>query len=127
MKIKSLFFLVVFVLFSFSASAESMKANDLPTGSEKISLIELGSKKCTPCKKMKPILSAIKEQYEGQVKVVFHDIKTRQGRLVAKEYKIRIVPTQVFVDKEGNELDRHEGFFSKKEIIEVLNKNGVSS
>jgi thioredoxin 1 len=30
---------------------------------------------------------------------------------------VRIIPTQIFFDSEGEELFRHEGFFSKEDIL----------
>ena len=91
----------------------------------KVTFVELGSVKCIPCKMMQPIMKEIEEEYKGQVKVVFYDIRTSEGRPYAKEYGIRVIPTQVFLDKDGNEYFRHEGFFAKDELVEVLKKQRV--
>nr|WP_242971104.1 hypothetical protein [Clostridium botulinum] len=36
-----------------------------------------------------------------------------------------MVPTQVFLDKEGKVFFRHEGMLTKEEIVDILNKMGV--
>jgi len=90
----------------------------------KVTFIELGSVKCIPCKKMQPIIKEIEEEYKD-VKVVFYDVWTPQGKPYAQKYRIRLIPTQVFLDKDGNEYYRHAGFFSKEEIIKILQKKGV--
>ena len=91
----------------------------------KVTFVELGSVKCIPCKKMQPIMDAIKNEYEGQVKVVFHDVWSREGRPYAEKYKIRLIPTQVFLDSNGKEYFRHEGYLSKNELVRILKMKGV--
>jgi thioredoxin 1 len=91
----------------------------------KVTFIELGSVRCIPCKKMQPIMEEIKKEYEGQVNVVFYDVWTDEGKPFAYKYKIRLIPTQVFLDRDGNEYYRHEGFFPKEELVKVLKEKGV--
>ena len=91
----------------------------------KVTFIELGSVKCIPCKMMKPILEEIKKEYKGQVKVIFYDVWTSEGRPYGQKYGVRAIPTQVFLDKDGKEFFRHMGFLSKEKIVEVLKKQGV--
>jgi thioredoxin 1 len=87
-------------------------------------LVDLGAGKCIPCKKMAPILEEMKKDYTGVVDVVFVDVW--KDPKAGKPYKIRVIPTQVFYDKTGKEVFRHEGFFSREEIEKVfLEKMGV--
>lgn len=91
-----------------------------------VTFVELGSKNCVPCKMMQPVMDKIEKDYAGKVKVVFHDVWTTAGRPYAKEYGIRAIPTQVFLDKEGKEFFRHLGFFPEEEIVKVLQEQGVT-
>ena len=34
-----------------------------------------------------------------------------------QQYGIRVIPTQIFFAADGKELFRHEGFFSKEDIV----------
>jgi thioredoxin 1 len=78
-------------------------------------LIDLGAGKCIPCKKMAPILEALREDFAGQFDVVFIDVwKNRQA---AAPYRIKVIPTQIFFDAAGNELFRHQGFYSRQDIL----------
>jgi len=81
-------------------------------------LVDLGAGKCIPCKKMAPILEEMKKDYAGVVDVVFVDVW--KDPKAGKPYKIRVIPTQVFYDKTGKEVFRHEGFFSREEIEKVF-------
>jgi thioredoxin 1 len=75
---------------------------------------------------MQPVMKAIEEKYAGQVKVVFHDVWKQDQRHYAQEYKIRVIPTQVFLDSDGRELKRHEGFFPEKDIDVFLQSKGLT-
>ncbi|NQT30503.1 MAG: thioredoxin family protein [Candidatus Saganbacteria bacterium] len=86
----------------------------------KVTFIELGSVKCIPCKMMQPIMDEITEEYKDQVKVVFYDVWTDEGRPYAEKYRVRGIPTQVFLDEKGEEFYRHVGFFPKDELVKVL-------
>jgi len=91
----------------------------------KVTFIELGSVKCIPCMKMQIIMEEIEQEFGDQVKIVFYDVWTTNGRPYAAQYAIRVIPTQIFLDREGNEYFRHEGFFPKEELISVLRLKGV--
>lgn len=91
----------------------------------KVTFIELGSVKCIPCQKMQPIMRTIEEKYPKQVKVVFYDVWTPKGQPYARQYRIRVIPTQIFLDAESREFFRHEGFFPLAEIEKLLRQKGV--
>jgi len=90
-----------------------------------VTFIEIGAARCIPCKAMQPIMKAVAEEYKGQVKVVFHEVWTPKGKEDAMKYNIRVIPTQVFLDKDGKEYYRHEGFFPKEEVVRVIKIQGV--
>ncbi len=106
-------------------SEEAQKSGIQEQAGIKVTFVELGSVNCIPCKMMQPIMKEIEEEYKNQVKVVFHDVWTEQGRPYAMKYGIRVIPTQVFLDKDGKEYFRHEGFFPKEQLVEILKKQGV--
>lgn len=85
----------------------------------KVTFIELGSLKCIPCKMMQPIMEEIDDEYLD-VKVVFYDVWTAAGEPYGKKYKIQAIPTQIFLDKNGEEYARHTGFFPKKDLVKIL-------
>jgi thioredoxin 1 len=90
-----------------------------------VTFIELGSVNCIPCKKMQPVMDAVKAKYSGQVKVVFYDVWTELGAPYAQQYKIRVIPTQVFLDTQGKEYFRHEGYFPYEALEKILKQKGV--
>lgn len=91
----------------------------------KVTFIELGSVRCLPCQQMQPVMNSIEEKYTNQVNVVFHDVWTPEGKPYGQKYGITAIPTQVFLDENGNEFFRHEGFFAEDEIVKVLKTKNV--
>jgi len=86
-------------------------------------LLDLGAGKCIPCKMMEPVLHTLKDEYQGRMDVVFIDVWENQE--AAASYGIRSIPTQIFLDAGGKELYRHEGFFSKEEILSKWVELGI--
>ncbi len=96
-----------------------------PSARKKVTFVELGSVRCIPCKMMQPIMKEIEEEYGAEVDVVFHDVWTADGEPYGREYGIRVIPTQVFLDADGKEFFRHEGYYPKEEIVQLLKSRGV--
>ncbi len=104
---------------------ETTKALDSLSNDVKVTFIELGSVRCIPCQQMQKVIKSIDEKYGDQVETIFYDVWTEAGKPYAKTYNIKLIPTQIFLDKNGKEYFRHEGFFPEEELIKVLKKQGV--
>jgi len=89
----------------------------------KITFIELGSVSCIPCKKMQPVMKNIEKKFGEQIKVVFYDVMKQKEKI--DEYKMKLMPTQVFLDENGKEIYRHEGFYPEKDIEKFLRSKGL--
>lgn len=130
MKMRLKFFIVtavlltLFTLLSLAADCRYALAQT-SSGGVKVTFVEIGAAKCIPCKAMQPIMKEVAEEYKGQVNVVFHDVWTEKGKKDAMKYNIRVIPTQVFLDKEGKEYSRHEGYYPKADVVKVIKMQGV--
>ncbi len=127
---------VLFVSFAFAQSDKAKKGpttilikNDsvVVAANHRVMFIELGSVRCIPCRAMQPVMKSIEEKYGGQVKVVFYDVWKQEQAHYAQDYSIRVIPTQVFLDKAGKELMRHEGFFPENQIDAFLQSKGLNA
>lgn len=88
-----------------------------------VTMVDVGAKACIPCKMMIPVIESLSEEYEGRAAIVFIDVWKNPDE--TPKFGLRAIPTQIFYDKDGNEVMRHEGYFSKEEIIKVLTRLGV--
>jgi len=105
-----------------ATKADVEKFADLPVKGM-VTMIDLGAKKCIPCKMMAPILVKMEKQYEGKATIVFIDVWKHNEQ--ARRFGIRAIPTQIFYNEKGQEVYRHVGFMDEKAIINQLKKMGV--
>jgi len=117
--IAALLFLFASVMYSTAAKEP---INTIPVRGM-VTMVDLGAKTCIPCKMMAPILAKLEKEYKGKAAIVFIDV--REDPAAAKRFAIRAIPTQIFFDKKGQEVRRHEGFMSEKDIIKQLSEMGV--
>ena len=88
-----------------------------------VTMIDLGAKKCIPCKMMAPIMEKMEKVYQGKAAIVFIDVW--ENREQAGRFGISVIPTQIFFDPKGKEVYRHVGFMSEEAIVAQLQKMGV--
>lgn len=120
MKIKFLITtLLLILLVGFDSDAQNEEVKP------KVTFVELGSVNCIPCKQMQPIMKSIEAKYGDQVKVIFYDVWKDDQKKYAQQYGIKLIPTQVFLDSNGKEFHRHEGFYPEAEIDKILQGKGL--
>lgn len=100
----------------------SYEVVDPKIGRGKPILLELGSTSCAGCKDMAKSLYYIKQKFPGS-EIYFIDIK--RERYVGRQYGVRMMPTQVILDGEGNVADTHIGVAGTSELITRLKRFGV--
>ena len=89
----------------------------------KVVMLELGSVGCIPCEQMKPVMDKLRTSYKDKLDVYFVDVKKDNAN--GRRFGVYMIPTQVFLDKDGKEFHRHVGFYAYDEITPVLKKAGL--
>lgn len=92
-------------------------------GSGRPSLIDFGARRCIPCKKMAPLLEELSRELNGKANVLFNDIW--QNDSLARQYRVQMIPTQIFFDSTGREVKRHLGFMDKASMLKELKNMGA--
>ncbi|MBI5572544.1 MAG: thioredoxin family protein [Desulfomonile tiedjei] len=87
-------------------------------------LLEFGRGWCIPCKYMKPILEDTSKAYTGRAIVTTVDMDANKD--LVKTFKIRMMPTQVFLSPDGKEFFRNEGTLEREQIAQVFAKMGAA-
>ncbi len=90
-----------------------------------MTFIELGSVSCIPCGSMQPVMRDLEKKFGDQIQIVFYDIV--QDDAPGKTNNVRVMPTQVFLDKDRKEFHRHEGFYPLKPIENLLLARGMKA
>lgn len=89
-----------------------------------VTMVDIGAKKCIPCKMMAPIIEELQTEYRDKAAIVFIDVWENPN--AGDSFSIKLIPTQIFYDAKGHETYRHEGFMEKAAIIAELTKLGVN-
>ncbi|MGO8877895.1 MAG: thioredoxin family protein [Desulfomonilaceae bacterium] len=86
-------------------------------------LLEFGRGWCIPCKYMKPILEEMGKAYSGKAIVMAVDMDANKS--LVRDFKIRMMPTQVFLSPDGKEFFRNEGVLERDSIVQVFSRMGL--
>jgi len=91
--------------------------------SGKPTLIDFGLRTCNVCKKMAPYLESLSNDYRGRANILFIDVRSDQA--TAQKFRVQMLPTQIFINPQGKEVQRHTGFMDKEGIIKGLKSAGL--
>jgi len=83
-----------------------------------ISLVDLFSNRCPPCRALAPTISSLADKYAGKVIVCKVDVDRIPA--VAGQYGVRAIPT-VLIIKDGKEVKRLVGLRPEEEYAAILN------
>lgn len=84
-------------------SAENENRDGIPT------VIDFYATWCVPCKQISPIFDELALEYKDQLNFLRVDVD--QQPEIAQEYDVKSMPTFVFLDADGKEIDRIVGSF----------------
>ena len=72
---------------------------------------------------MAPILEQLEKEYKGRANVIFVDVW--QDNKIGGQFRVQMIPTQIFFDAKGKESSRHIGFMDRQPIIDTFRKLDV--
>ena len=82
-------------------------------------VLEFSSPMCAECQRLKKVLEVVEPQYKR--KITFHKINAammdRETVEKVRKYNVKVVPTTIFVSKDGNIVGKKEGAFSKEVLV----------
>ncbi len=84
----------------------------------KPTILEFSRERCPMCEEMETTLTKLKAAYGDQVDIRI--VHFEPDEKLFKEYKVAIVPTQIFLNAEGEEVSRHNGIMPYIDLIGEL-------
>jgi len=93
-------------------------------GNGKPTILAFGMKHCYSCLAMSKVLAQVlKEHPTYQI----FSLDGQKERIILRDiYKQKMMPVQIFFDKDGDEVFRHEGAYKKPVFDIILKKYGFS-
>lgn len=84
-------------------------------------VVDFASKTCPTCIRIRPVMRALKDAHKDRINVLYLEVSAnRENRDLALSYVVRLVPTLIFFDAKGREVERNTGFMDRGEIEKVL-------
>jgi len=79
---------------------------------------------CSECRELEKVMNPVEQEYKNKINFVNIDVSqgTTQTQALMRKYNVRVVPTLVFINKNGTVTDRTEGSMPKEKLEEYLNK-----
>jgi thioredoxin 1 len=99
-----------------------LATSPLPPG--KPMLLEFTRDHCLPCEIMAPWMKELRKEHAGRVQIVEINIDRKENKPLARYFKARSIPTQVYVDERGRELSRHVGLATKPQMQRTMKRHG---
>ena len=108
------------------ATADACKVTGAAGEIPKAKIIKFSSPMCSECNDIAVELKKATQNYKDSIIIEEYNVldNYEKGRNITKDmikkYKISLVPTIVFIDKEGKIIKKQEGLMKSNEIIEIL-------
>lgn len=90
----------------------------------KVTFLEVGSESCYSCQIMGKKLEDVKNK-KTNFNVIFVDVYKDAQAL--KEFDVKVIPTQIIVNNNSEEIFRHVGVLDKKKILKLVEEHNVYS
>ena len=88
-------------------------------GKGKPYFLEIGSDSCYSCQIMGRMLYKVVQKHP---EYNIHFINVKKERNAAYSLQVRMIPTQIIYDKNGNEVYRHIGILSTNQVKSLVHK-----
>jgi thiol-disulfide isomerase/thioredoxin len=81
-------------------------------------VFEFGAGYCVSCKEMEKVMTELKTTMGD--KVEFRMVYADKEKPLFQQHKIMLIPTQIFFNAQGKEIDRHVGALTKEQVLSKL-------
>jgi len=85
-------------------------------------LVEFGSTGCASCVEMGKLLYRAKQEYP---KSAIYFVEVYQDQQATRDYRIQMIPTQIYIDGKGAEADRPMGAVNDEQLIAKLKEQKI--
>ena len=112
----ALIFIVPIIAYAIMSDSNSVSAAKPASGQPQV--IKFSSKLCLDCKKIKACFEELVPKYNNNITFIEYDVQQNTPEIndAIDKYGISLVPTVIYVDKNGKEVRRTEGFVEKNTL-----------
>lgn len=101
-----------------SAKTELTHAPTIAITDGRPMVIDFSASWCPPCQQLKPIYAKLASKYEGKITMVTVDVDDNHD--MADKFEVQSIPTLIFFDSTGTQIDRITGFIPEHDLDQKL-------
>lgn len=116
-------FVVPIVLYSVLHSQRNEHTTSIASIENKPVVIDFYSPMCYACTKLSGVMHEVEQEYSERIIFKKLNVASMDQTIqqLAKKYNVMVVPTLIFLNKDGSVNKRTEGLMSKPELEDNLN------
>lgn len=117
-------FILPLALYYFFKMPEGNNYSAALASSGKPKVLQFSAAMCSDCKRLEREIAPLRAQYSGKVIFQKIDVNSRNSAVnsLISQYGINVVPTLVFLDRNGNLVQKIEGYITRQQIRECLDR-----
>ena len=87
-------------------------------------MIKFTSRMCYDCQRLETIVKEVYPRYSKNIALTEISVQDNSSAVqnMIKKYQVKLVPTSIFIDKEGEIKNKVEGFIDKPALENYLNE-----
>lgn len=118
----SAIFILPIIAYVVLSSSQSVSATQRIEGQPQV--IKFSSKLCLDCKKIQKGFDELVPEYQSRISITEYNIdgSNKEVNDAITEHNINLVPTIIFINKNGKEVRRTEGFVNKNTLEQYFNE-----
>jgi len=89
-----------------------------------IALVDFWAEWCGPCKMIGPVIEELATDYDGKALIAKVDVD--ENAELSQQFKVTSIPT-ILILKDGEVVDKHVGFATKKALADKLEAQLVAA
>lgn len=120
--ITALIFIIPIIAYAILSDTTAVSAQK--NVADRPQVVKFSSKLCIDCKKLKKGFEELQPQYSNQINFTEYDVQVSDKATTdaINKYNINLVPTVIYIDKNGKEMRRTEGFVEKHTLKQYFDE-----
>ena len=120
--IAALIFVLPLVVYGVMSNRQSAVSETAIASAGMPKLIKFSSPMCSDCQKMEVIIDEVDDEYDERVDFVEISVNnnSKEVRDLIRKYNVKLVPTMVFLNSNGEQVARVEGAIPKEQVVYYL-------
>ena len=89
----------------------------------KPTVVKLYSSMCLDCKKLDSVTKEVMPMYADKINYQTYNVQNKEKGAdeYVKKYDVTLVPTMIFLNKDGSLFKKTEGYLEKRQLEQILN------